>query len=251
MSLSHRAKEVRRTLGVFDKHDWTTKTVADVMRVDGSGLATLMEIRFFLANRGIWLLDDRTAAYWTGLKKQGLENTFNFCPFTILVDSNETLPYEFEEIKSDGKVWSIKKTRVPLWTMNEKEITTKAGTFKCGLADYTIKGMEEQIQIERKTKSDLFLSLGANRDRMEARIARLNQCEIAFFLIEAEWSEILTQPPERSELSPKVISRTHNSWSIRYPRVHWVLCNGRRHAELKCFHLLERFWRWKMLDQPA
>ena len=157
-------------------------------------------------------------------------------PFVIVIDSNETIPYTFDGLRdtsSRGNAIILPRiVREPLWSQ--------------GLADYTIQGREFEIQIERKSLDDLYTTFGARRDEFEQEIARLNQwCEIAYLLIEAEWSEILSSPPRRSQVEPLIISRTYDSWTQKYPKVHWVTCAGRDHAMHKCYRLLEMFHRRK------
>lgn len=65
----------------------------------------------------------------------------------------------------------------------------------------------------------------------------------AAVMIEAEWSELINDPPQRTRFKPKSLARTIQAWSIRYPRVHWVTMPGRAFAEAWTFRLLERFWR--------
>lgn len=169
------------------------------------------------------------------------------CPFRIVACTNEGIPYRFTDMitdKSDGELpILVDVVRKPLYLMAKKTIELKGKTFVKGLADYTIDGMEEEIQIERKTKEDLFGTLGGRRDDFEAEICRIGQCKFAAVVIEAEWTEIFQNPPSHSRLPPKVVSRTVISWSQKYPNVHWFTLAGRQHAENFTFRLLEMYWR--------
>lgn len=160
------------------------------------------------------------------------EQGFVYSPFTIVIDSNETYPYRFTGITEDADRGNA--AIIP-------RMVRKA-MYRDGLADYSIEGLERKIQIERKSLTDLYSTLGQRRTEFEAEISRLNEtCEIAYLLVEAEWSEILLKPPSRSLLNPKTITRTHDSWMLKYPRVHWVMCAGRRHAEVKTYRLLSKY----------
>jgi hypothetical protein len=66
--------------------------------------------------------------------------------------------------------------------------------------------------------------------------------EFAAVVVEAPFSRILRDPPPHSDLLPKAVFRTILSWSVRYPKVHWFPCEDRRHAEITCFRLLQRFY---------
>lgn len=156
------------------------------------------------------------------------------CPFRIVADTNEGIPYRFTGMrtdKSDGDLPIIVEViRKPLYLR--------------GLADYSIDGLEEEIQIERKSKEDLFGTLGGRRDEFEAEISRLNErCKVAAVFVESEWTDIFQNPPSHSRLPPKVVSRTVSSWTQKYPMVHWFFCAGRQHAESAVFRHLEMYWR--------
>lgn len=156
-----------------------------------------------------------------------------YSPFNIVIDSNETHPYRFTGIEEDAARGNAiivpRMVRKAMWVQ--------------GLADYSIEGLEQRIQIERKSKADLFSTLGKRRVKFEDEINRLNEtCDAAFIVVEAEWKEILLDPPRHSRLNPKTITRTHDSWMLKYPKVHWVMCAGRRHAEVKTYRMLAKFY---------
>ncbi len=164
-----------------------------------------------------------------------------FClsPFTIVVDSNETNPYHFNGIREDADRG---------YAMIIPQIQRQA-MWVDGLADYSIWGHETEIQIERKSLPDLYATLGGRRDKFEEEIKRLNDiCRIAYVVIEAEWSDVVLNPPSHSKLDPKVVVRTAMSWSMKYPGVHWIAVCGRRHAELWTYRTLEMFWK-KMIEE--
>jgi hypothetical protein len=169
------------------------------------------------------------------------------CPFRIIACVNEGIPYRFTGLttdKGDGELpILVDVVRKPLYSMGRRTIELKEKRFVKGLADYTIEGLEEEIQIERKSLEDLYGTLGGRRDDFEAEIARINLCKFAAVVIESGWDEILLNPPSHSRLNPKTVSRTIQSWSICYPNVHWFTLAGRQHAEIFTFRLLEMFWR--------
>lgn len=169
------------------------------------------------------------------------------CPFKVVADVNEGIPYRFTGIKTDsskgGRALAVEIVQKPLYAMYRERIHIKGKGFTKGLADYSIDGLEPFVQIERKSLEDLYSTLGGRRNDFEAEIARLDMCQYAAVVIEADWQTILLNPPKHTRLPPKTISRTVQSWSIRYPRVHWFTCSGRDHAEVFTFRLLEMFWR--------
>lgn len=143
------------------------------------------------------------------------------CPFSIIVDTREQLPYTFDGI---GCV-------VP--------------TIISGLdsGDYSIDGMDAMISIERKSLDDLYGSVTWGRKRFEREISRLDELPgFAAVVIEADWREIETPLEHRpgwiNQTDPQSVVGTINAWSIRYPRVHWIPCGTRRGAEVRTFQLL-------------
>lgn len=154
-------------------------------------------------------------------------------PFTVVTDGREKCPYQFKLMTTDAD-----RGYRPLIVHSEW------GYLKSG--DYSIKGFENQIAVERKSLEDCFNTLGQHRDRFEAEVARLSRLSSAAIVIEASWNQILTAPPPRSRLVPKTILRTAIAWQQRY-HVPWLTCEDRRLAEIVTFRWLERWW----IDQQA
>ena len=149
-------------------------------------------------------------------------------PFTIVCDSREQIPYAF-----DGMMMVVP-------------------TVVKGLAsgDYSIKGMEDRIAIERKSLDDLYGSVTWGRDRFEREIERLNDLAAGGFaavMVEATWQEVMNPLQHRpgwiNQTEPRSVEGTIISWTLRYPRVHWWLCGDRRGAECRTFSVLRKFWK--------
>lgn len=224
-----------------DLHRWRLIRASDVLAIPGVGKVTLNKLRLFLAHREISLRGDNPPAYWleTLGKPAGVDGNqvTGVCPFTVVIDHNETFPFAFDSIEDrDGHIVKVPIVRRQIW--------------RVGQADYTIAGFEPNIQIERKA-DDLASSLSDRRDAFEAEIARLDQmCEFAAIVCEHDWAHILGDTHEHGARA-KSISRTYFSWAIEYPGVHWIMCAGRYHAEQTTFRLLERFWWKKQREQTA
>jgi ERCC4-type nuclease len=152
------------------------------------------------------------------------------CPFVVVIDTREQLPLTFAGLTADAK-----DGRRPL------VVQTQRGTLSQG--DYSILGMERRVAVERKSAGDLFGTLGRHRRRFERELARLQALAFAAVVVEADWAEILTRPPERSRLPPKTVFRSVVAWQQRYRGVHWCFMPGRAAAEAATFRVLERFWR--------
>lgn len=155
-------------------------------------------------------------------------------PFTIVVDSREQRPWTFGAIRADAR-----HSHRPI------EVPWEWGTLKAG--DYSIKGMETEVAIERKSLADLFGSVGAGHDRFRREHERLAAYNFAAVVVEGSWRDALFEPPGYSRIKPKVIFRTAMKWSIKY-RVQWHLIGGRNPVESRClaeqagYRLLRCYW---------
>jgi ERCC4-type nuclease len=148
----------------------------------------------------------------------------------VVIDSDEKLPYTFLGIKSDARAGG----RVLAVPLMRRSLRT---------GDYSLRGYESRVAVERKSLQDLYGTLGRRRACFERELARLNEMEFACVVVEANWETILCDPPERSQLRPKVVYRSVLAWQQRFVRVHWLMMGSRRLAEVTTLRVLDRFWR--------
>lgn len=168
---------------------------------------------------------------------------FEVCPFTVVIDSNEGSPWLFREFKARGSGLPlvIKTVNKPLWSMSKRDVIVDGRTISKGLADYSIDGWEDRIQIERKSHEDLFGTIGSRRELFEAELQRLNMCEFAIVIVECSYAQ-LGQAPENSQVRPISVMGSIDAWEQRY-KVRWAFTGTRALAERKAFRVLERFWQ--------
>lgn len=183
----------------------------------------------------------------TGPARRGVASLSDVCvcPFTVVIDSNEGAPFSFLGMKSPAaqgaKPIVVKIVRKALWNMAVRRVETKRGSFDVGLADYSIEGMETRIQVERKSISDLFGTLGGRREKFEAEIKRLHEdCQFAAVVVEGGFEDVVKWRGNGPE--PKSVIGTVVAWQQRYRNVHWWLFPSRATAERMTFRMLERFW---------
>ena len=152
------------------------------------------------------------------MKKPSIQN------FTIIIDKQEKKlgirGYNFKTIKPNS----------PL---------TERAHLKTG--DYSIKGLEDKITVERKSLVDLFGSVGNGRARFEREMERMNKFDYAALVIESSLSNIFVNPPGRSKMNPKAIFRTLISWSVKYNVCIWPMWN-REAAERVTYLILKRYY---------
>lgn len=168
--------------------------------------------------------NSRTCERYDALEFQPLQ-----VPFTVVIDSRERAPYQFHGLHADAD----DNHRMLV-------IPTEWRYLKTG--DYSIKGYESLVAVERKSLNDLYSTLGQHRERFENELQRLAMLEFAAVVVEASWDTIVNAPPEFSLLNPKCVFRTAVSWMVKY-RVMWVAVEGRRAAEVTTFRLLEKWWK--------
>lgn len=155
-------------------------------------------------------------------------------PFTVVVDSRETIPYTFNNLRDNVKNGQVAKLIVP----------TVRAALRTG--DYSIQGCEDLITIERKSKEDLWNSISQGRRNFVERLERMESFVFAAVVIEASWDDLLVQP-QFTEYLPKSLSRTIQSWLIRY-KCKWLTMPSRTYAEAITYRLLERFYILKQCE---
>lgn len=158
-------------------------------------------------------------------------------PFTVIVDTREQHPFHFANIPVDRS--QLKKKLADGIDPGVVIVKTLRACLPTG--DYAADGLQDRMAIERKSKSDLFHCMGADRERFEEQVRRLSELQRGILLVESDWPSIL-QGCENTRLNPKVIHRTVMSWQVKYPSVHWWFCPTRGFAEVTAYRILEKWW---------
>lgn len=150
-------------------------------------------------------------------------------PGTVVIDTREQLPFAFAEHSAPPRRNAVRVYRVPI----------VIATLRSG--DYSLVGQEDRIAVERKSKADLFGTVGQGRERFVRELARMNAMEFAAVAVECELSDILAGPPKHSKLRPRTVVRSVIAWQQRFPRVHWWFAPGRQAAEIITLRIFERW----------
>lgn len=167
------------------------------------------------------------------------------CPFEIAIDTREQAPFPFRSIPVSPSVVRVpaavaraaSDSSPPTYLVQTQRITLATG-------DYSIVGRTREITIERKSKADLYQTLTRDRDRFVRELDRMTTFQFACVIVEASWRELWTDPPvECGKVQPQSITGSILAWQQRYPRIHWLLADDRRTAEVLAFRVLERWWR--------
>jgi len=161
-----------------------------------------------------------------------VKSTTKPLPFTIIVDSREQAPFGFTDIDISapaGKTWEVKTLRVGLET-----------------GDYSIRGWEHLLTIERKSLTDLYGTIGGGHDRFVRECQRMEEMVrrggFAAVVCEADMNAEINFPPPSTTLGANHLLGTVAHLSMRHG-IHWYFMPGRREAELFCFRLLQAFWK--------
>ena len=136
--------------------------------------------------------------------------------FLLIVDTREREPL------FAGEEWCIRKT------------------LKQG--DYSIKGFEDMIAIERKSLSDLLSSLGVERKRFEAELQRMEGYEWKGLVIEGLEKNVYT-PNYYSSLHPNSIYQSLCSMEVR--GVHIYYAESREKARWWVLSRLVKYYKHK------
>ena len=135
----------------------------------------------------------------------------------IIVDSREQLPWGFDR-----------------WP----DVEVRSGTLDCG--DYSLRGLESAVAIERKGLGDLVACLGAERSRFERELCRLRGLDVAAVIVEADWRDVASGQ-YRSRLNPRAAVASVAAFAVRYCPFYFA--GDRDGAELLCYELLAKYAR--------
>lgn len=108
--------------------------------------------------------------------------------FTAIIDTREQDPWELSPMR------------------------TEVGTLPTG--DYSLRGMENSIAIERKSLPDFLSCVGRNRERFEREVQRLLAYPTRALVIESTWYEIETGN-YKSEVHPRAATGSIIGWIAR------------------------------------
>lgn len=103
----------------------------------------------------------------------------------VVVDTREQLPWDLSPLQMVG------------------------GTLYAG--DYSVRGLESKVAIERKSLPDFLACCGVERPRFEREIIRLRGYDVRAVVIESHWPEI-EAANWRSQIAPASVIGSILSW---------------------------------------
>jgi DNA excision repair protein ERCC-4 len=114
---------------------------------------------------------------------------------TIVIDSREQEPLTFSNLP------------------------TVRGTLDTG--DYSIRGLEHLVAVERKSLGDLLACVGRERDRFKRELQRLRAYRFRILVIEAS-AENLERGDWRSQLQPSHVLGSLAAWIAQHGLPIWL-----------------------------
>lgn len=134
----------------------------------------------------------------------------------LIIDSREQRPFCFERFN----------------------IQTETAALPVG--DYSVRGFEDRVAIERKEINDLIACLmGTNRERFERELAKAKSFDVFVVMVEASFLDI-EQGRYRSEMNPHSALQSIAAMMVRH-RVPFVFAGDRQGAEYMTFSLLQKY----------
>lgn len=124
---------------------------------------------------------------------------------------------------------------------------TVPGTLELG--DYSIKGAENLVAVERKSLPDLIMCLGVERERFERELRRARALEAFCVVVEGTWADV-KQGNYRSRMNPGSALQTILAFSCRY-RCQFLFAGNHTEAEYATFGFLRHYARGKLRHLEA
>ena len=135
----------------------------------------------------------------------------------IIVDSREQLPFTFSHERYDVQI--------------------QQGTLAVG--DYSLRGLEDKVAVERKSLPDLVQCLGRERERFERELQRGAALDAFAVVIEAAWPD-LAGGNFRSQLNPHAACQSVLAFMSRY-RTPFLFAGSRPAAEYVTWGFLRQY----------
>lgn len=113
------------------------------------------------------------------------------------------------------------------------------GTLPSG--DYSIRGFETRIAVERKRPTELFHCFGADRDRFRREYQRLAGYDYAAVVIEGDLASCAVLQDPYSQVSPHAVINSLLKWDQRYG-VRPLFAGNREMAQTMTYRILQHFF---------
>jgi ERCC4-type nuclease len=116
------------------------------------------------------------------------------------------------------------------------------GTLATG--DYSVRGLEDYVAVERKSLEDLLGCIGRERERFEREIQRLLAYPQRLLVVESGWLAI-DRGEWRAQVTPKQVKHSVLSWQARGLPIHFSYTHERAGQDVAAFLFLAARRRWR------
>ncbi len=103
-----------------------------------------------------------------------------------------------------------------------RDLPTEPGSLSSG--DYSIKGLEHLISVERKSLPDLLACCGYERARFKRELQRLRAYRFRCLVVETDYST-LERGGWRSKIQPASVLGSLAAWTAQYSIPIWLAGN--------------------------
>jgi DNA excision repair protein ERCC-4 len=93
------------------------------------------------------------------------------------------------------------------------EVETRRGTLAVG--DYSLRGLEDEVAIERKSLNDLLGSITGGRERFIKELRQLRAFRFAAIVVEAGWDDVLLKRYPQN-VAPNAVIGSLAAFAIKY-----------------------------------
>ena len=144
-----------------------------------------------------------STAIWPVCERRKVEMPLKPEEIIVAVDSREQCPYHLAPMRTSTQ----------------------------GLAtgDYSVRGLEEVVCVERKELSDLISCIGPGRERFKRELQRMGAYPARCVVVEASWVDI-AEGRYRARLSAESATNTIASWAGQFA-VPFMMLGDRSNAE--------------------
>lgn len=166
------------------------------------------------------------------------------CPFTIVIDTAEQFAFDFRGMKADADK-NFQLIDVPV-------VRQCLGRHPESFGDYSIRGAEQSVAIERKSIEDLHSTLlgfsDGHRARFESELANLSKIK-SLVVVEGSLHAVLLAAPEYGTRTAAENAKSIFRSIIALQQDHkvpWMFCDTRDLARHTAFRFLWRYWEKNM-----
>lgn len=115
--------------------------------------------------------------------------------------------------------------------------------------DYSVKGLEHVVRVERKSLPDLVACVGRERERFDREVQRMLAYPVRVLVVEASWQQIEAHEPGtpqwRGQISREQVVGSLLGWQASGLSVHMAGDHERagQHVARLLFTVAKRKWR--------